>query len=177
MPARAKLLRAPEIRLHFDDPLIESSNNLPHSQPKHGLVALTDTFTCSLALNRMYVCMYSDTQMYLCSSSLTFGIDWDVYLGHMSIDMSSVLAALSSDGVPSVTGTKIRVASPQVCTRGLAGSEPSGTFVHLGQHLHQMGPVCYDRQCSEPMQGIVSRKSEPRKHSSFHPQPKLPLGV
>ena len=56
MPARAKKLRAPEISLHFDYPPIESSNNLPHSQPKHGLVSLTDMFTCSLALNRMFSC-------------------------------------------------------------------------------------------------------------------------
>ena len=56
MPARAKTLRAPEILLHFDYPPIESSNNLPQSQPKHGLVSLTDTFTCSLAVNRMVSC-------------------------------------------------------------------------------------------------------------------------
>ena len=56
MPAGAKTLRAPEISLHFGFPPIESSNNLPHSQPKHGLVSLTDMFTCSLALNRMFSC-------------------------------------------------------------------------------------------------------------------------
>ena len=56
MLARAKTLRAPEISLHFDFPPIESYSNLPHSQPKHGLVSLTDTFTCSLALNRMFSC-------------------------------------------------------------------------------------------------------------------------
>ena len=53
MAARAKPLRAPEISLHFDDPPTESSNILPHSQPKHGFVSLTDTFLCSLALNRI----------------------------------------------------------------------------------------------------------------------------
>ena len=42
--------------LRLDDCPIESSNNLPHYQPKHGLVSLTDTFTCSLALNRMLSC-------------------------------------------------------------------------------------------------------------------------
>ena len=56
MPAKAKTLRAPEISLHFDYPPIESSNNLPHSQPEHGLVSLTDIFTCSLPLNRMFSC-------------------------------------------------------------------------------------------------------------------------
>ena len=54
--SRAKTLRAPEISLHFDSPPIASSNNLHHSQPKHGLVSLTDMFTCSLALNRMFSC-------------------------------------------------------------------------------------------------------------------------
>ena len=56
MPARAKTLRAPDISQHFDYPPIESSNNLPHSQPKHGLVSLTDTFTWSPALNRTFSC-------------------------------------------------------------------------------------------------------------------------
>ena len=56
MPARAKLLRALEISLPFHGPPIESFNNLPHSQPKHGLVSLTDTFTCSLALNHIFCC-------------------------------------------------------------------------------------------------------------------------
>ena len=56
MPARAKLLKAPEISIRFDDPPTESSNNLPHSQQKHGLVSLTDTFTCFLALDRMFPC-------------------------------------------------------------------------------------------------------------------------
>ena len=49
----------------------------------------------------------SDTQMYLCSSALIFWVDWDFSLGHMSMDLSSVLAALSSHGVPSVTGINI----------------------------------------------------------------------
>ena len=56
MPGTAKPLRAPEISLHFDAPPIESSSNLPHSQPKHGLVSLTDTLTCSLALNSTFSC-------------------------------------------------------------------------------------------------------------------------
>ena len=56
MPARAKPLRAPEITLHSDGPSIESSNKLPHTQLKHGLVSLTDTFTCSLALYHMFSC-------------------------------------------------------------------------------------------------------------------------
>ena len=74
--------------------------------------------------------------MYLCSSALVFYIDWDFSLGHMSMDLSGVLAALSSHGVASATGTNIQVASPQGCTPGLAGPEPSGTFIHPGQHLH-----------------------------------------
>ena len=78
----------------------------------------------------------SDTQMYLCSSALIFYIDWDFSVGHMSMDLSSVLAALSSHGVRSVTGTNIQVASPQGCTPRLAGPEPSGTIIHPGQHLH-----------------------------------------
>ena len=42
--------------LHFDDPRIESSNNLPHCQSKHVLVSSRDTFTCFLALDRMFSC-------------------------------------------------------------------------------------------------------------------------
>ena len=56
LPTRAKLLSAPEISLHFDDPPTESFNNLPHSQPRHGLVSLVDVFTCFLAINRMFSC-------------------------------------------------------------------------------------------------------------------------
>ena len=56
MSARAKTLRAPEIPLHFDYLPIESSNSLPHSQPKHGLVSLTNMLMCSLALNRVFSC-------------------------------------------------------------------------------------------------------------------------
>ena len=74
--------------------------------------------------------------MYLCSSALIFYVDWDFSLGHMSTDLSSVLAALSSHGVPSVTRTNIQVASPQGRTLDLAGPEPSGTFIHRGKHLH-----------------------------------------
>ena len=53
----------------------------------------------------------------------------------MSMDVSSDLTALSSHRVPSVTGINIQVASPQGCTPGLAGPEPSGTFIHPGQRL------------------------------------------
>ena len=56
MAVRAKPLRALEISLHFDDTSVESPNNIPHSQPKHGLVSLADTFRSSLALNRMFSC-------------------------------------------------------------------------------------------------------------------------
>ena len=77
--------------------------------------------------------------MYLCSSALIFYIDWDFSLGHMSMDLSTVFVALSSHGVPSVTGTNIRVASPQGCTPVLASPEPSGSFIHPAQHLH--GPA------------------------------------
>ena len=41
----------------------------------------------------------------------------------MGVNLSSVLAPLSSHGVPSVTGTNIKVASRQGCTSGLAGPE------------------------------------------------------
>ena len=57
MPARAKPLRAPQISLRFDDLPTESSNNVPHSQPGHGLVSLVDTFTCFSGLNRMFFCL------------------------------------------------------------------------------------------------------------------------
>ena len=74
--------------------------------------------------------------MYLCSSALICYIDSDFSLRHVSMDLSSVLAAVSFHGVPSVTETNIQVASPQGCTPDLAGPEPSGTFIHPGQHLH-----------------------------------------
>ena len=54
MRARAKTLRAPDISLHFGDITSKRSNNLPRSQPKHGLLLLRDTFTCFLALNGMF---------------------------------------------------------------------------------------------------------------------------
>ena len=60
----------------------------------------------------------------------------------MNMDLSSVLAALTSHGVPSVTGTTIQVASPQGCTPGVAGAEPSGPFIHPGQHFHGSMVVC-----------------------------------
>ena len=63
-------------------------------------------------------------------------MDWDFSLVHMTMDVSSVLAALSSRGAPSVTGTNIQVATPQGCTPGLANPEPSGAFIHPGQYLH-----------------------------------------
>ena len=78
----------------------------------------------------------SDTQMNLFSSALIFYLGCHFPRGHMSMDLSSVLTTPSSHGVPSVTGTCIQVASPQGCTPGLAGPEPSGTFIHPGQHLH-----------------------------------------
>ena len=74
--------------------------------------------------------------MYLCSSASIFFIDWDFSLGHMSMDLSSVLAALTSPMVPSVTGTNNQVASPHGCLRGLASPEASGPLFNLGQHLH-----------------------------------------
>ena len=54
----------------------------------------------------------------------------------MSMDLSSVPAALSSHGVSWFTGINIQVASLQGCTTGLAGPETSGTFIHPAQHLH-----------------------------------------
>ena len=66
--------------------------------------------------------------MYLSSSAFIFYIDRDSSLGHMSMDLSRVLATISSHGIPSVTGTNIQVASPQGCTPGLACPEPSGTL-------------------------------------------------
>ena len=71
--------------------------------------------------------------MYLCSFALIFYIDWDFSLGHISMDLSSVLTALSFHGVPSLTRTNIQVASPQGCTPGLADPEPSSTFIHPGR--------------------------------------------
>ena len=52
------------------------------------------------------------------------------------MDLSSFLAALPSRGVPSVTRTNIQAASAQGCTPGLAGPEPSSTFINPGEHLH-----------------------------------------
>ena len=74
----------------------------------------------------------SDTQMHLWSSTLTFFIDWDFALGHLSMDSCSVIAALSSHGVTSVTGTNIQAASPQGCTPGLAGPEPLAPSITRG---------------------------------------------
>ena len=57
------------------------------------------------------------------------------------MDLSSVPAAVTSPGVPSVTGTTMQVANPQHCTPGRVGPEPYGTFIHPGQHLY--GSRCY----------------------------------
>ena len=81
--------------------------------------------------------------MYLCSSALIFFINWVFSLGHMSMDLSSVLTALSSPMVPSVTGTNNQVASPHGCLLGLAGCEPSGPLINPGQHL-QNRPMMID---------------------------------
>ena len=78
---------------------------------------------------------YSGNRLHLLSSELIFYAEWNFSLGLMSMDLSSVPAAFTSHGLPSVTGTTIEVASPQACTPGLAGLEPSGTFIHPGQHL------------------------------------------
>ena len=85
--------------------------------------------------------------MYLCSSALIFFIDWDFSLLHMSMDLSSVLAALNSPMVPSGTGTNNQLASPHGCLSGLDGPEPSGPLINPGQHLQlqvsargQLGP-------------------------------------
>ena len=59
-----------------------------------------------------------------------------LFSGSHAHAQSSVLDALSSHGVLSLTGTNIQVASRQGCTLGLAGTEPSGIFIHPGQHLH-----------------------------------------
>ena len=104
-------------------PLVRVSNqNRPYFFSKSGLFKYFQTD--------------SDTQMYLSSSALMFFRDWDFSLGHMSMDLSSVLAALSSSMVPSVTGTNNQVASPHGCFLGLAGPEPSGPLIYPGQHLH-----------------------------------------
>ena len=77
--------------------------------------------------------------MQLCSSAIIFLIDWHFLLVHLSMELSSVLAALSSYGVLWVTGTNIQFASPQCSIPGVANPEPSGTFIHPGQHLHGGG--------------------------------------
>ena len=80
--------------------------------------------------------------------------DWDFSLGPMSMDLSSVLAALSSHGVLLVTGTNIQVASLQACTPGLGGPEPSGTFIQPGHHLHgSRDYLNVVRACSSPPLG------------------------
>ena len=56
----------------------------------------------------------------------------------MSIELSSVLTALTSPMVPSVTGTNNQVASPHGCFPGLTGPEPSGPLINPGQHLQAL---------------------------------------
>ena len=86
----------------------------------------------------------SDNQMYLCASAFFFYIDWYFSLGHMSMDLSSVLAPLSSHRVPSATGTNIKVAYPQGCSPGLASPEPLGTLHGSRGYLNIVpaGPIC-----------------------------------
>ena len=74
--------------------------------------------------------------MYLCSSALIFFVYWDFSLGHMSMDLSSVLAALSSPMDPSVTGTINQIASLHSCLAGLAGPGPSSPLINPVQQLH-----------------------------------------
>ena len=81
----------------------------------------------------------SDFQRYLGSSASNLFIDWDFSLGHMSMDLPSVLAALSSPMGPWVTGTSIRVVSSQGCNPGLAGPEPSRPLIYPGLHLQSEG--------------------------------------
>ena len=56
----------------------------------------------------------------------------------MSMDLSSVLAALTFHADPSISGITIHVASPQGGTPGLARLEHSRHFNHLGGHLHRV---------------------------------------
>ena len=68
--------------------------------------------------------------MYSVSSAFIFYAQWAFSLGNMSMDLCSVLAALTPIGVPSVTGTPIQVASLQGWTPGLGSPESSGPSIH-----------------------------------------------
>ena len=63
--------------------------------------------------------------MYLVSSASFCYANVNFSSGHMSMDLSSVLATFTSHGVPPVTGTTIQVASPQGYTAVLAGLSPA----------------------------------------------------
>ena len=56
MPATAKLCQSAEMSLQFLITPTQSTNNLPHSQPMHGLVSILDTFTCFLTRDLMFYC-------------------------------------------------------------------------------------------------------------------------
>ena len=89
--------------------------------------------------NRIYINLFRQIQTLRCIYVYPheiFFIHWHFSLGHMSMDLPSVLAALSSPMVPSVTGTSIQVVFPQSCIPGLAGPEPSGPLIYPGHHLH-----------------------------------------
>ena len=66
--------------------------------------------------------------MYL--SALIYYADCNFSLGQICLDLSSGLPGLTSAQVTLVSRTTIHVASPQGCTPGLAGLEPSGVFIH-----------------------------------------------
>ena len=70
----------------------------------------------------LYKCFLtaSDAQVNLLSPALILYVDWGFSPGHMSMDLSSVLAALTLNGVPSVAARTIQMASPQGCTSGPA---------------------------------------------------------
>ena len=72
------------------------------------------------------------------------------------MDLSSFHAALSSRGVPSVTGTSIQAASLQGCIPGLANPEPSGTIIHPGQHL-QFPAAAHVSESDAPLEDLMGR--------------------
>ena len=113
--------------------------------------------------------------MYLRSVALIFFIDWDFSLGHMSMNLSSFLAALSSPMVSSVTGTTNQVASPHGCILGLPGPEPSGVLNYPGQHLQLPPGVLADQASSTKKEGsnfpnVTSENAlnQPKTLSSVH---------